>query len=259
MTRLESHARHPRKSGPTALPPVGGGFRSTPTEHGPRPGRRRGGARRPRPHPFASPAPALAAALDTTDTGRAGDGNHPQGRGGRAHPLASGDDAGPVPSPELARALVAPPAVQDRARRPSSAFRVAGARAHRRAAAALDLLDALCGQANPPGEPAAETSLAVPGGSLRYFCAVGALAATWPASAGCCPPSCARLPQRAGRVAGTVRRRRDADAIPLGTRWEARWRPVLTGRTRSGRATSRSPCRRCAGLPPPRASHPRWC
>jgi hypothetical protein len=94
------------------------------------------------------------------------------------------------------------------------------------AAAALDLLDALSGGLNPASGP---EGLAAAGGSVRYFCAVGALAADL-ASLGRVLPGLSG-PAGAGPGGGEAGGYPpDPGAQPAaGSRWEARWRPVLTG------------------------------
>ena len=154
----------------------------------------------PQPHPFASQPALLVGALDATGQlteiiGTAAPGDItlwlPSTR------------TGPTASPELARTLAGPGQPGRPGRAELSAWRVPVLTVA--PVAALDLLNALGGQGNPPGG-----SLSTPGGSLRYFCAVGALAADL-ASLGRVLPSLI--------AAGG-----GSDA-----RWEARWRPVLTG------------------------------
>jgi SNF2 family DNA or RNA helicase len=175
----------------------------------PRPGRP---SRAPRPHPFASRAPALAEALAEWPE-PAGDLTRKAVEDELTLWLPATAD-GPLASPELIRApgpdaTVSPPA---RRRVGLAGWRLPALTFE--PAAAADLLTALA-------EPGASPGDAVVAGSVRYLAAVARLAADLPAR---------------GRVLPALARAEDE--------FTARWRPVLTG------ADAQRARELAAGMPP---------
>jgi SNF2 family DNA or RNA helicase len=193
------------------------------------------------PHPFACSAPVLAAALcdtqlcDTELGRRVADaiGDTRDVREGMHARWLPATAAGPLPSPELARALQAPrpgqrtPGPPTRPGRPRlSAWQVPVLTAA--ATTALELLAALAGQGRAAGGLWPE-NLAAAGGSVRYFCAVGALAADLAGLGRVLPALCAPAHDDPGVPGAGARSPDPGTGQPGGPHWQARWRPVLTG------------------------------